>query len=149
LGKLFGTDGIRGIAGKYPLDPKTVNIIATAASLVLRTKDVYKHPVLIGRDTRQSGQDIAAHLKKGLAGHGVDVWDMGVVPTPCVAYLVKKYPALAGIVVSASHNPYEYNGIKFFSHKGIKLSDSVEQKIEQKINELCKNPGLNNKKAKK
>lgn len=149
MGKLFGTDGIRGIACKYPLDPNTVNIIATAASIVLRTKDVFKHPVIIGRDTRESGQDIVSHLKNGLGNHGIDVWDLGVVTTPCVAYLVKKYPAVAGIVVSASHNPYEYNGIKFFSHKGIKLSDAVEEKIEEKIHELSEDMGFRYKKTDK
>ena len=131
--KLFGTDGIRGIAGTYPLDRPTVMAIGAAAADVLKTKTSHGHPVIIGRDTRQSSPRITHYLQDALSAHHIDVWDAGVIPTPGIAYLVKKYPALAGIVVSASHNPYEHNGIKFFNHRGIKLEDQVEHKIEKRI----------------
>jgi phosphoglucosamine mutase len=130
--KLFGTDGIRGVAGQYPLDSATVTQIAAAAARVL--KKAGRQPVIfIGRDTRESGKEIAAALKKGLSAAGIETWDLGVVPTPAVAYMVHKYPVLAGIVISASHNPYQDNGIKFFSHRGTKLPDAVEARIEKRI----------------
>jgi phosphoglucosamine mutase len=140
MGKLFGTDGVRGIAGKYPLDEKTVRTIGVAAAKVLVTEKSRSHPILIGCDTRESSLWIVKALKSALSSHGVVVWDLGVIPTPGVAFLVKKYPALAGIVVSASHNPYRYNGIKFFSHKGIKLQDAVELKIEEEIERMSSQP---------
>ncbi|MBN1622528.1 MAG: phosphoglucosamine mutase [Endomicrobiales bacterium] len=131
--KLFGTDGIRGLAYEFPLDPETVKKIGLSAAHVLKTKKSKGHPVIIGRDTRESGINIVVNLKKGLLSNELDVWDVGVITTPGIAYLVKKYPALTGIVVSASHNPYQYNGIKFFSHQGVKLSDLIEHKIETQI----------------
>ncbi|MCX5781652.1 MAG: phosphoglucosamine mutase [Elusimicrobia bacterium] len=127
--RLFGTDGIRGKAGKYPLDSKTVIKLGIFAAKVLK-RDHLKAVVIIGRDTRISGKKISSDLKKGLISSGLDVWDVGVIPTPGISYLVSKFPVLAGAVISASHNPYQDNGIKFFSHKGTKLPDSIEKKIE-------------------
>lgn len=144
---LFGTDGIRGVAGKYPLDAATVRIIGAAAATVLAKKGEY--PVMVmGGDTRESCAMIAAALKKGFAACGVEVWDMGVVPTPGVSRIARTYPALAGVVISASHNPYHDNGIKFFSHSGMKLSDSVEARIEAVIKTITEQGmSLSRKKA--
>lgn len=126
---LFGTDGIRGVAGKYPLDAATVRIIGAAAATVLAKKGA--HPVVVmGGDTRESCSMLAAALKKGFSSCGVEVWDLGVVPTPGVSRIARTYPAIAGVVISASHNPYHDNGIKFFSHTGMKLSDGIEARIE-------------------
>lgn len=135
--KLFGTDGIRGVAGVYPLDGDTVRTIGAAAATVLRAaaraSSDAKPVVLIGRDTRESGAEISGRLAEGFAAAGIDVWDLGVIPTPGVAYLVEHNPVLAGVVISASHNPYQDNGIKFFGHEGTKLPDAVEEKIENEI----------------
>jgi phosphoglucosamine mutase len=130
--KLFGTDGIRGVAGKYPLDAKTVKIIGASAAKALK-HDKIKALIAVGRDTRESGPMISKNLTASLAASGAEVWDLGVIPTPGVAYIAKHYPVSAAAVISASHNPYQDNGIKFFSHKGTKLSDIVEAKIEQFI----------------
>lgn len=130
--KLFGTDGIRGIAGQYPLDEETVRRIGFAAAKVLKNRKS-KAVIFLGRDTRESGDLIASNLKKGLASKGVEVWDIGVIPTPVIAYMVKEFPALAGIVISASHNAYKDNGIKFFGPEGTKLPDQVEGLIEKEI----------------
>ncbi len=131
--KLFGTDGIRGVAGDYPLDSDNVKKIGAAAAVVF-AKGTTKRPlIIIGRDTRLSGDGIARALTGALTRGGIDVWDVGVIPTPAVAYLCIKYPVAAGIVISASHNPWQDNGIKFFSHKGTKLPDSLEEKIEKFI----------------
>ena len=128
--KLFGTDGIRGVAGKYPLDAKTVgNIGASAAKALMHASR--KALIAVGRDTRESGPAISKNLAASLAASGAEVWDLGVIPTPGVAYIAKHYPVSAAAVISASHNPYQDNGIKFFSHKGTKLSDAVEAKIEK------------------
>lgn len=130
--KLFGTDGIRGTAGKFPLDGKTVKIIGDCAGKVFK-KNRRKPLIVIGMDTRRSGPDIFKNLADSLSASGVEVWDLGVIPTPGVAYIARKYPVSAAIVISASHNPYEDNGIKFFSHKGTKLSDKIESQIEALI----------------
>ena len=130
--KLFGTDGIRGVAGRYPLDSKTIIRTAQAAALELKNTTPSRL-VLLGRDTRRSGKNISQALIKGFLSCGIDAWDLGVIPTPGVAWLARKYPVMAGVVISASHNPYRDNGIKFFSHNGTKLSDSVESLIEQRI----------------
>jgi len=130
--KLFGTDGIRGVAGEYPLDAKTVRNIGAGAAKALK-HDSIKALIAVGRDTRESGPMISKNLTASLAASGAEVWDLGVIPTPGVAYIAKHYPVSAAAVISASHNPYQDNGIKFFSHKGTKLSDIVEAKIEQFI----------------
>ncbi len=128
--RLFGTDGIRGTAGKYPLDSKTVERLGISAAIVLK-RDHLKPIVIIGRDTRESGKGIYEAISRGIVSAGLDVLDAGVIPTPGISFLVKKFPVLAGVVISASHNPYKDNGVKFFSHKGTKLKDSVEARIER------------------
>lgn len=132
--ELFGTDGIRGVAGKFPLDTKTIHKVALAASKVLKKKHG-KKIIVIGRDTRQSGTSILKDLADSISSCGLSVWDLGVITTPGVAYLTKKHKALSGIVISASHNPFEDNGIKFFNNSAKKLSDAVEDNIEANIAE--------------
>ncbi len=133
MGKLFGTDGIRGIPWKYPFTEDFISKIGYAATLVLANYN--RHPdkkpvVLIGMDSRDSGQRIKKALVEGIWANKFKVLDLGVVPTPAVAYLVKREDADFGIVISASHNPPEFNGIKFFSCDGLKLNDAIEGKIE-------------------
>jgi phosphoglucosamine mutase len=132
--KLFGTDGIRGVAGQYPLDTPTVKRIGAAAAQVLK-KRAGKKLIILGRDTRESGTKIATLLKKEFTRAGIETWDVGVIPTPGIAYLLKQYPSLAGVVISASHNPYTDNGIKFFGPAGSKLPDHLEATIEKAIHE--------------
>ena len=128
MGRLFGTDGVRGVANTE-LTASLAFDIGRAAAFVLGEND--KKPVMvIGRDTRISGDMLENALTAGVLSVGGDVIKLGVVPTPAVAYLVRKYNADAGVVISASHNPFEYNGIKLFNGEGYKLDDSVEQEIE-------------------
>jgi phosphoglucosamine mutase len=133
LGKqLFGTDGIRGVAGEYPLDPPAV--YAFGAALGKAAAALAGHPeVLIGADTRESGSWIAEMVAGGLASQGVRVLYAGVITTPGVAYLTRTGPFVAGVMISASHNPYRDNGLKVFGHDGFKLPDSKEHLIEQGI----------------
>lgn len=129
MGRLFGTDGARGVANKE-LTPELAMNIGRAAAMVLINKDK-KHPtILIGKDTRLSSDMLEGALTAGLTSVGANVILLGVVPTPAVAYLVKKYGADAGIMISASHNPFEFNGIKIFNENGFKLPDELEEKIE-------------------
>jgi phosphoglucosamine mutase len=130
--KLFGTDGIRGIAGQYPLDRKTVYAIGLALAHSLRRQIPQPH-VLLGMDTRESGPWIAAALNHGLSEGGAQVTSAGVIPTPGIAYLARTRGFSAGVVISASHNPWEDNGIKVFGGDGFKLADAVELGIEQEI----------------
>lgn len=130
MGKLFGTDGIRGIANK-DLTPELAFKVGRAGAYVLAKGK--KGAILVGKDTRKSGDMLEAAITAGICSIGLDVISVGVVPTPAVAYLTKKYDALAGVVISASHNPVEYNGIKFFNEKGFKLADEVEEEIEKYI----------------
>ncbi len=132
MGKLFGTDGIRGIVNDY-LTPELAYRVGLAAGEVLHRESEHKPLVFIGRDTRSSGDMLTASLASGLMASGFDVADLGIIPTPAVAFLVRKYQASFGIVVSASHNPYYYNGIKFFSSEGLKLPDEVEDAMEALI----------------
>jgi len=128
MGKLFGTDGIRGIVGE-DLTPELAMKIGEAAAYVLgENKDV---TVLIGRDTRISGQMLVSALSAGLMSQGAKVIDLGIVPTPAVSYLVENYGASMGAMISASHNPSEYNGIKLFNNEGFKLPDAIENEIEK------------------
>jgi len=132
--KLFGTDGIRGKAGVPPLDPATVSRVGAALVRVLQGKDQGRGPrLLIGRDTRESGEWIERELSRGLGSEGASVVSVGVIPTPAVAYLTRSEGFDAGIVISASHNPYEDNGIKVFSGRGEKVDEAVEAGIEQMI----------------
>ena len=129
MSRLFGTDGVRGIANSE-LTCELSMKIGRAAAMVL-TQEVSKKPkVLIGMDTRASSDMIEAAISAGLCSVGVDVLLLGVVPTPAVAFLVKKYGYDAGIMISASHNPCEYNGIKIFQADGYKLPDALEERIE-------------------
>lgn len=132
MGKLFGTDGIRGVAN-VNLSPELAFRIGQAAALALHKEENKKPLFLIGRDTRVSGEMLASALSAGLCSCGADVIRLGVVPTPAVAYLTVANHANAGVVISASHNPYEHNGIKLFSCHGFKLSDATENKIEELI----------------
>lgn len=131
--RLFGTDGIRGVAGQPPLDSKTVAALGIALGDDLRRRNLAAKPVLIGMDTRESGPAIAARLAHGLASTGVDVRFAGVVTTPGVAYLTRCGDFSAGVMISASHNPFEDNGIKVFAHSGYKLPDAEEHEIEEEI----------------
>ncbi|MGB7759766.1 MAG: phosphoglucosamine mutase [Bryobacteraceae bacterium] len=140
MGKqLFGTDGIRGVAGRYPLDGDTVYAFGVAlGDDAVRT---HANPeVLIGADTRESGGWIAATVAAGLASRGVKVRYAGVITTPGVAYLTRTGPFAAGVMISASHNPYQDNGIKVFGHSGFKLPDAEEHLIEQEILALRESP---------
>ena len=130
--ELFGTDGIRGVAGSYPLDPPTVHAIGMAlASDAIRTEA--RPEILIGMDTRESSRWIAEHIAGGLSQRGVHARFAGVITTPGVAYLTRSGPFVAGVMISASHNPYLDNGIKIFGHSGFKLPDDEEHLIEQEI----------------
>jgi phosphoglucosamine mutase len=127
--QLFGTDGVRGTAGQFPLDAATVRRIG--AALVRALPHGTESPrLLIGRDTRESGGWIEAELAHGAAGAGASVTSAGVVPTPAVAYLTRTGPYDAGVVISASHNPFEDNGIKVFSGRGEKFTEKVEREVE-------------------
>ncbi|MBO7170766.1 MAG: phosphoglucosamine mutase, partial [Clostridia bacterium] len=118
--RLFGTDGARGVANEF-LTCEIAMGIGRAVASVLSNGKRYRPLVLIGMDTRISSEMLAASLRAGLLSVGADVMDVGVVPTPAVAYLVTKYRADAGIMISASHNSFEFNGIKIFSGDGYKL----------------------------
>ena len=130
--ELFGTDGIRGVAGEYPLDAATVYAVGTALGQWIE----WKHgaaEVVIGMDTRESGPWIARHVAAGLAGSGVRARFAGLITTPGIAYLARTGTFAAGVMISASHNPYQDNGIKVLDHSGFKLPDAQEHAIEQDI----------------
>jgi phosphoglucosamine mutase len=137
MGKYFGTDGVRGVAG-IDLTCELAMKIGRGAAAVLTDTSGRRPRILIGKDTRQSGDMLEAALTAGLCSVGADVESLGVLPTPAVAYLVRKYKADAGIVISASHNPMEFNGIKIFAGSGYKLPDEVENRIEAHIDNDCK-----------
>lgn len=129
MNKLFGTDGVRGVANTE-LSPELAFKLGQAGAFVL-TKDVKGTPkILVGKDGRRSGDMLEAALTAGLCAIGVEVHQCGVIPTPAVAHLIQKQGYHAGVMISASHNPMEDNGIKFFSHLGLKLPDHVEEEIE-------------------
>ncbi len=130
--KLFGTDGIRGTVNKHPMTPETVLKIGMAVARLLRDKHG-RNMILIGKDTRLSGYMIESALTSGICSMGMNVTLVGPLPTPGIAFLTRTLRLDAGIVISASHNPFEDNGIKFFSSKGFKLPDTLEKKIEQLV----------------
>ncbi|MDY6044437.1 MAG: phosphoglucosamine mutase [Peptoniphilus sp.] len=130
--KLFGTDGIRGIANR-DLTPELALKLGRILAERIRKSGVKDPFVLTGRDTRHSGTMLGMAIATGLMAGGVDCVNLSVIPTPGVAYLVRHYGAALGIVISASHNSYEYNGIKIFSKEGFKLPDAVEEEIEEKL----------------
>ena len=138
--KYFGTDGIRRIANT-DLSPELVYKVAKSGAYVLSKHEEHTPTILIGRDTRISGTLIESAMTAGFLSYGANVKLLGVIPTPAVAYLTKKLNADASVVISASHNTYEFNGVKYFSNKGMKIPDSIEEEIEDvmdsgKINEL-------------
>ncbi|AFK86084.1 phosphoglucosamine mutase [Thermoanaerobacterium saccharolyticum] len=138
MARLFGTDGVRGIANK-DLTPQLAFELGRAGAYVL-TECSRRPKILIGRDSRVSGDMLQSALTAGLTSVGAEVIDAGIIPTPAVAYLTRHYKLDAGVVISASHNPVEYNGIKFFNKDGYKLPDEVEDKIEKIINEKSQLP---------
>ncbi|MEA2021949.1 MAG: phosphoglucosamine mutase, partial [Candidatus Caldatribacteriota bacterium] len=127
--RLFGTDGIRGIANREPITAETAFQIGRAGAYLFKDKEDSK--ILIGRDTRISGDMLESALIAGICSLGVNVLRAGIVPTPAVAYLNKIYNADCGIVISASHNPYDNNGIKYIGKNGFKFTDSEEEAIEK------------------
>lgn len=134
--KYFGTDGIRGVVGGATINPEFALRLGYAAGQVLARHHTHgrgRPTVVIGKDTRISGYMLESALEAGLSGAGVDVLLAGPVPTPAVAYLTRALRLTAGIVISASHNPYQDNGIKFFSAQGMKLPDDIESEIESAI----------------
>ena len=138
--KYFGTDGIRRIANTE-LTPELVYKVAKAGAYVLAKHSDHAPTILIGRDTRLSGTLIESAMAAGFLSYGANVKLLGVMPTPAVAYLTKKLKADASVVISASHNTFEFNGVKYFSNKGMKISDEIEEEIEEvmdsrKIDEL-------------
>ena len=131
--RYFGTDGIRGLVGQYPITPQFVMKLGYAAGRVLAAQGTKK--VLIGKDTRISGYMLESALEAGFSAAGIDIGLLGPMPTPGIAYLTKTFRAEAGIVISASHNPFYDNGIKFFSQDGQKLPDDVELAIEAELDQ--------------
>lgn len=132
--KYFGTDGVRGVANTELTCDLAYKLGRAGGYVLAQGKDKVK--VIVGRDTRVSGDMLEASLISGLMSVGCDVITVGIVPTPAVAYLTRKYEADCGVVISASHNPVEYNGIKFFNADGYKLDDSVELEIESYIDDI-------------
>ena len=128
--KYFGTDGIRRIANTE-LTPDLVFRVAKAGAYVLSKHSEHTPTILIGRDTRISGTLIESAMTSGFLSYGANVKLLGVMPTPAVAYLTKKFNADASVVISASHNTFEFNGVKYFSNKGMKISDEIEEEIEE------------------
>ncbi|MEJ5919101.1 MULTISPECIES: phosphoglucosamine mutase [unclassified Corynebacterium] len=135
MGRLFGTDGVRGLANQALTAPMALRLGAAAATVLTRDSNPSKRRPLaiVGRDPRVSGEMLAAALSAGMASQGVDVLRVGVLPTPAVAFLTDDYGADMGVMISASHNPMPDNGIKFFSAGGNKLDDAVEKEIERAL----------------
>lgn len=133
MARLFGTDGVRGVANDE-LTPVLAMQLGQAGAYVLSKENEHKPTIMVGCDTRISGDMLANALMAGACSVGANVVYVGVIPTPAIAYLTKKYRVDAGVVISASHNPVEFNGIKFFDGNGFKLPDSLEDEIEALIN---------------
>ena len=132
MGKLFGTDGIRGVVGKT-LTAEMAFHIGQAVAVVLQEELGRKPLITIGKDTRVSSDMLEAAMTAGICSVGGDVLLLGTIPTPAVAFLTVQEQADAGVVISASHNPYEYNGIKVFNAQGYKLPDTMEERVEELI----------------
>ena len=135
MGRLFGTDGVRGKAGQYPLDVPTVRRLGAALALALRHADE-RVRLISGRDTRESGSWIEHELAVGLWSQGAGLTSAGVIPTPAIAYLTQQMGYTAGVVISASHNPFEDNGIKVFSGTGEKFTERLEERVESIVADL-------------
>ena len=132
MGKLFGTDGIRGMANEYPMTAEMALRVGRAVATVFKPLD-RKPKIIIGRDTRLSGQMLESGLVAGICAAGGDAYITGVLPTPGVAFAASAAHAQAGVVISASHNPFYDNGIKLFKGNGYKLSDEEETEIEKMV----------------
>jgi phosphoglucosamine mutase len=130
--RLFGTDGVRGVANIEPMTAETALKLGRAIAYVFK-KEPRRHRIVIGKDTRLSGYMIESAMVAGICSMGVDVLLVGPLPTPGIAFITSSMRADAGVVISASHNPYQDNGIKFFSRKGLKLPDEIELQIERFI----------------
>jgi phosphoglucosamine mutase len=131
--KLFGTDGVRGVANQEPITSETALRLGRALAHVFRNNSGRHRRILIGKDTRLSGYMLETALESGICSMGVDVWLVGPLPTPAIAFLTRSMRADAGVVISASHNPFQDNGIKFFSREGFKLDDETERRIEELV----------------
>jgi len=134
--ELFGTDGIRAKAHQYPLDAATMYALGEALAHRLRGAAGAAPKILLGMDTRESGPEIARSLSAGMAAGGAEAILVGVIPTPGIAYLCRTTDAAASISISASHNPFEDNGVKIFGHDGMKLADAIEEEIEDELRAL-------------
>ncbi len=132
MGRLFGTDGVRGVVGQG-ITCELAMELGKAAAQVLQDGGNHTPLVILGRDTRLSGEMLGAAFSAGVCAAGANVLDLGVISTPAVAYLVQKYKADAGVMISASHNPWEFNGIKLFNKNGFKLPDALEERIEEMV----------------
>ena len=132
MGKLFGTDGVRGIANE-DLTAELAYKLGQAGAYVLTGEIKHIPKILVGMDTRISGHMLKSALVAGICSVGAEAVSLGVVPTPAIAYLTRRYNADAGVIISASHNPFEFNGIKFFDSRGYKLQDCIEERIESII----------------
>ena len=131
MARLFGTDGIRGVANQWPLTPDFALRIGQATAQMISRDGDTRPKVVIGRDPRQSGTMLESALAAGLMSQGVDVMLAGIITTPGVAYLTRTHQAQLGIVISASHNPFDHNGIKIFGANGFKIPDEAEMEIER------------------
>lgn len=138
MGRLFGTDGVRGVANKE-LTPDLAFKLGWAGAQVLAGECTHKPVIIVGSDTRISCAMLESALVAGICSAGADVFICGVIPTPGIAYLVRKYKCDAGVMISASHNSFEFNGIKFFSSQGYKLPDDVEDRIEELVKSYDEN----------
>lgn len=139
-GRLFGTDGVRGLANHHPMTPEMAFSLGRAGAEHLQAARQGKGMIVVGRDTRLSGDMLEAALCAGICAAGVDAVRVGILPTPAVAHLTRAWSALGGVVLSASHNPFDDNGIKFFSADGFKLPDAEEDRLEQMVHHGATRP---------
>ena len=128
--RLFGTDGVRGVANVYPMTSEVALKIGRAVSHVFKERHG-RGRIVVGKDTRLSGYMLETAIASGVCSIGLDVWLVGPLPTPGIAFITRSMRADAGVVISASHNPYQDNGIKIFSGEGFKLPDELESEIEK------------------
>src|SRR5882724_7121841 len=133
--QLFGTDGVRGVANVEPMTSETALRLGRAVAYVFRRAAGRRHKIIIGKDTRVSGYMLGTAMASGICSMGVDVLLVGPLPTPGIAFLTRSLRADAGAVISASHNPFQDNGIKFFAASGFKLPDEVEMEIERLLDD--------------
>src|ERR1700677_4732978 len=131
--KLFGTDGVRGVANEEPITSETALKLGRALAYVFRNSTGRHRKILIGKDTRLSGYMLETAIESGICSMGVDVWLVGPLPTPAIAFLTRSMRADAGVVISASHNPFQDNGIKFFSREESKRADQTERRSEASV----------------